>query len=115
MHKKVHSSADWTKRTCRQRETFVVAGIAFNRGKFDGIYLARRENGELLYAGKVENGFDPRAEETFRKRAESLKTSTQRNQKAKGNLAQTEATVEYRAYGTGKLRHPSFKGIRDDL
>jgi bifunctional non-homologous end joining protein LigD len=73
MHKKVHSSADWTKRTCRQRETFVVAGIAFNRGKFDGIYLARRENGELLYAGKVENGFDPRAEETFRKRAESLK------------------------------------------
>jgi bifunctional non-homologous end joining protein LigD len=98
MHKKVHSSADWTKRTCRQRETFVVAGIAFNRGKFDGIYLARRENGELLYAGKVENGFDPRAEETFRKRAESLKTSTQRNQKAKGNLAQTEATVEYRAH-----------------
>jgi bifunctional non-homologous end joining protein LigD len=55
MHKKVHSSADWTKRTCRQRETFVVAGIAFNRGKFDGIYLARRENGELLYAGNVEN------------------------------------------------------------
>ena len=28
---------DWTKRTCRNRETFVVAGIAVNRGKFEGI------------------------------------------------------------------------------
>jgi bifunctional non-homologous end joining protein LigD len=40
-------SADWTKRTCRQRETFVVVGIAFNRGKFDGVSLCR-ESGERV-------------------------------------------------------------------
>jgi ATP-dependent DNA ligase len=70
-------NADWTKRTCRQRETFVLAGIAFNRGKFDGIYLGRRENGELVYAGKVENGFNTSVEKSLRKRAEKLKTNIQ--------------------------------------
>jgi bifunctional non-homologous end joining protein LigD len=115
-------SADWTKRTCRQRETFVVAGIAFDRGKFDGIYLARRENDELLYAGKVENGFDPTAAKTLQKRAESLKTNTQpltqkiKKPKATWLKPKLLVDVEYRALtGGGKLRHPSFIGIRDDL
>jgi bifunctional non-homologous end joining protein LigD len=115
-------SADWTKRTCRQRETFVVAGIAFNRGKFDGVYLGRRENGELLYAGKVENGFDATAERKLRERAERLKTSTQplskKIEKPKAIWLKPKllVDVEYRALtGTGKLRHPSFIGIRDDL
>jgi hypothetical protein len=26
----------------RRRETFVVAGMAFKNGKFDGVYLGRR-------------------------------------------------------------------------
>jgi bifunctional non-homologous end joining protein LigD len=115
-------SADWTKRTCRQRETFVVAGIAFNRGKFDGLYLSRRENGELLYAGKVENGFDKTAESEIRERAERLKTSIQplakkiKKPKATWLKPKLLVDVEYRALtGTGKLRHPSFMGIREDL
>jgi bifunctional non-homologous end joining protein LigD len=35
--------ANWTKVTCRKRETFVVAGIAYKGNKFDGVYLPRRE------------------------------------------------------------------------
>jgi bifunctional non-homologous end joining protein LigD len=70
-------SADWTKRTCRQRETFVVAGIALKRCKFDGIYLGRREDGELRYAGKVENGFNGESERDLRRRAEKLKARIQ--------------------------------------
>jgi bifunctional non-homologous end joining protein LigD len=115
-------SADWTKRTCRQRETFVVAGIALKRGKFEGIYLARRENGELHYAGKVENGFDTNSETELRRRAEKLKSSTQpltkkiKKPKAIWLTPKLLVDVEYRALtGTGKVRHPSFKGIRDDL
>jgi bifunctional non-homologous end joining protein LigD len=115
-------TADWSKQTCRQRETFVVAGIAFNRGKFDGLYLSRRENGELLYAGKVENGFDKTAEREIRERAERLKTSTQplskkiKKPKATWLKPKLLVDVEYRALtGTGKLRHPSFRGIREDL
>ncbi len=34
-------TTDWVKVTCRNRDTFVVAGIAFKGKKFDGIYLAR--------------------------------------------------------------------------
>jgi bifunctional non-homologous end joining protein LigD len=48
---------DWIKTPCQYREALLVAGIAFDGGHFDGLYLARRKNGELLYAGKVEDGF----------------------------------------------------------
>jgi bifunctional non-homologous end joining protein LigD len=113
---------NWTKRTCRQRETFIVAGIAFKRGKFDGIYLARRDEDDLLYAGKVEHGFTAASEMDLRKRAEKLVTKKQPLTK---RVAKPKATwlkpwllvdVEYRALtGEGKLRHPSFKGVREDL
>ncbi len=113
---------DWTKRTCRQRETFVVAGIALKGGKFDGVYLARRVNGELLYVGKVENGFSPESERDLRGRAEKLKTRTQplsrriKKPKALWLKPSLLVDVEYRALtGAGKLRHPSFKGVREDL
>ena len=43
MTRQVVKRADWTKPTCRNRKTFVVAGIAFKRSKFDGVYLACRE------------------------------------------------------------------------
>jgi bifunctional non-homologous end joining protein LigD len=115
-------SIDWTKRICRQRETFVAAGIAFNKGKFEGVYLGRRQNGELVYAGKVEHGFDSKAEKALRKKAEKLKTKvqplTKKIKKPKALWLKPEllVDVEYRALtGTGKLRHPSFKGVREDL
>jgi len=31
----------WRKTTCRHRDTFVVAGWAERKGRFDGIYLGR--------------------------------------------------------------------------
>jgi bifunctional non-homologous end joining protein LigD len=68
---------NWTKVTCRKRETFVVAGIAHKAGKFDGIYLARREEDGLHYAGKVENGFNPQSTKDLEKRAAKLVTRTQ--------------------------------------
>jgi hypothetical protein len=42
----------WLKTTCRHCETFVVAGWAEKRGKFDGPYLGREEGGALT-AGLV--------------------------------------------------------------
>jgi bifunctional non-homologous end joining protein LigD len=48
---------DWVKATCRHRDTFAIAGWAEKQGKFDGLYLARNEEGELTYAGKLERGF----------------------------------------------------------
>jgi bifunctional non-homologous end joining protein LigD len=112
----------WSKVTCRKRDTFVVAGIAHKRGKFDGIYLARREKDGLQYAGKVENGFSADASKKLEKRAAKLVSRLQpltkkiRKPKATWLKPKLLVDVEYRALtGEGKLRHPSFKGIREDL
>ena len=47
------------------------------RGKFEGIYLARRQDGELVYAGKVEHGFEVDSERQLLRRAEKLKAKVQ--------------------------------------
>jgi bifunctional non-homologous end joining protein LigD len=110
----------WAKVTCRKRETFFVAGLAYNNRKFEGIYLARQD--DLSYAGKVENGFTLQSQRELEKKAKSLATRTSplstRVTKPKAHWLKPEVLVEveYRALtGEGKLRHPSFKGIREDL
>jgi bifunctional non-homologous end joining protein LigD len=112
----------WTKITCRKRDTFVVAGIAYKGKKFDGIYLGRRAGKQLLYAGKVEHGFTAVQQKELAKRGEKLKTEeqplTKKIRKPKAHWLKPEllAEVEYRALtGDGKLRHPSYKGLRQDL
>jgi bifunctional non-homologous end joining protein LigD len=115
-------TTSWTKVTCRTRDTFVVAGIAYNHNKFDGIYLARRNEDGLLYAGKVENGFTPASQRDLEERAKALisraQPLTKKIKKPKAQWLKPEllVDVEYRALtGEGKVRHPSFKGVREDL
>jgi len=112
----------WTKVTCRKRDTFIVAGIAHKNGKFDGIYLARQERDGLHYAGKVENGFSAESSRNLERRAAKLASRAQplskkiRKPKATWLKPKLLVDVEYRALtGEGKLRHPSFKGVRGDL
>jgi bifunctional non-homologous end joining protein LigD len=49
---------DWVKKTCAQRETLSIAGFALDGNKWDGLYIGRRKGNELIYAGKVDHGFD---------------------------------------------------------
>jgi bifunctional non-homologous end joining protein LigD len=49
---------DWVKKTCAQRETLAIAGFALKQNKFDGIFVGRRKGKDLVYAGKVDHGFD---------------------------------------------------------
>ena len=71
---KYHSGRNeaWVKVTCRHRETFVIAGLAFKGSKFDGVYLGGEEKGKLAYAGKVEHGFSEQQVADLKKRAEEL-------------------------------------------
>jgi len=46
---------DWVKKTCAQRETLTIAGFALDGNDWDGIYLARRQGNDLVYAGKVDH------------------------------------------------------------
>jgi bifunctional non-homologous end joining protein LigD len=59
---------NWVKKTCAQRETLTIAGFALDEGKWDGIYVGRRKGDDLIYAGKVDHGFDKSSAADLQKR-----------------------------------------------
>jgi bifunctional non-homologous end joining protein LigD len=67
----------WVKKTCAQRETLTIAGFALDEGKWDGIYLGRRKGDDLVYAGKVDHGFDKVSAADLQKRLKPLIRKTQ--------------------------------------
>jgi bifunctional non-homologous end joining protein LigD len=68
---------DWVKKTCQQRETLPIAGFVLKANKFDGIYLARRKGKDLVYAGKVDHGFDKSSTAELQDRLKPLIRKTQ--------------------------------------
>lgn len=70
-------SNNWVKKTCAQRETLTIAGFALDGSKWDGLYVARRKGDDLVYAGKVDHGFDKVSAADLRKRLEPLVRKTQ--------------------------------------
>jgi bifunctional non-homologous end joining protein LigD len=112
---------DWVKKTCAQRETLPIAGFALKANKFDGIYLGRLKGNELIYAGKVDHGFDKSSTAELQARSKPLIRKTQPYPKKiahRGIWVEPSllAEIEDRAKSAeGKVRHPFFKGIREDL
>jgi bifunctional non-homologous end joining protein LigD len=68
---------DWVKKTCAQRETLTIAGFALDGKKWDGLYLGRRKGKELVYAGKVDHGFDTTLAKELQARLKPLIRKTQ--------------------------------------
>ena len=114
-------SNEWVKKTCAQRETLTVAGFALKGSKWDGLYLGRRKGEDLIYAGKVDHGFDNDIAKDLQGRLKPLVRKTQPYSKRiahRGIWVEPSllAEIEYRAKSAeGKVRHPVFKGLRDDL
>jgi bifunctional non-homologous end joining protein LigD len=112
---------EWVKVTCRQRETLPIAGFALEENKFDGLYLGRTKGKDLLYAGKIDHGFDKVSAKNLQARLKPLIRKEQPYSKKiahRGIWVEPSllAEVEYRAKSAeGKVRHPVFKGIREDL
>jgi bifunctional non-homologous end joining protein LigD len=112
---------DWAKKTCAQRETLHIAGFVLDGKKFDGIYLGRRKGKDLIYAGKVDHGFDATSAKDLQARLKPLIRKTQPYTKRiahKGVWVEPSvlAEIEYRAKSAeGKVRHPFFKGLREDI
>jgi hypothetical protein len=113
-------SNDWVKKTCAQRETLPIAGFALNGNKWDGIYLGRRKGKDLVYAGKVDHGFDTASAKDLQARLKPLIRKTQPYTKKIAHRGiwvepSLRAEIEYRAKSAeGKVRHPFFKGVRED-
>jgi bifunctional non-homologous end joining protein LigD len=114
-------SNHWVKVTCVQRETLPIAGYALDGNDWDGLYIGRRKGDDLIYAGKVDHGFDADIARELQARLKPLVRKTQPYSKRiahRGIWVEPKllAEVEYRAKSAeGKVRHPVFKGLREDL
>ena len=114
-------SHDWLKKTCAQRETLPIAGFSIKDNEFDGLYVGRQKGDTLIYAGKVDHGFDKVSVKDLQTRLKPLIRKTQPYAKKiahRGIWVEPSllAEIEYRAKSAeGKVRHPFFKGIREDL
>jgi bifunctional non-homologous end joining protein LigD len=86
-----------------------------------GLYLGRRKGSDLIYAGKVDQGFDKDNAKELEARLKPLIRKTQpyaRRITHRGIWVEPElmAEIEYRAKSAeGKVRHPVFKELREDL
>jgi bifunctional non-homologous end joining protein LigD len=111
-------TTDWIKVTCRQRETLRIAGYGIKGSRFDGLYLGRAEGGDLVYAGKVGHGFDQESEQDLQHRLNSLKQRvcpyTLPIRKANAVWVRPDLLARAKS-AEGKVRHPVFKGLRNDI
>lgn len=119
-------SRDWLKLKCAQGQELVIGGYTSPRGSrsdFGALLVGYYADGELRYAGKVGTGFD---QGTLKALGERLRAAHCESSpfchssefrerdvawvepKLVAQVAFTEWTVH------GRLRHPSFLGLRED-
>jgi bifunctional non-homologous end joining protein LigD len=90
-------------------ETLTIAGFALKEKKLDGIYLGRRKGMDLVYAGKVDHGFDSASAKNLQARLKPLIRKTQPYSKKiahRGIWVEPSllAEIEYRAKSAEGLR-----------
>jgi bifunctional non-homologous end joining protein LigD len=117
---------DWLKIKCLKGEEFVVGGFSRSKVKgrsFSSLLLGTFEDGKLIYSGKVGTGFDSADFDNLARKFKPLERPTSPFEevpaaerkdrvwlepKLVAEIAFTERTRD------GRLRHPSFKGLRED-
>ncbi|MEH7904346.1 non-homologous end-joining DNA ligase [Rhizobium laguerreae] len=112
---------DWIKIKCVQSDGFAIVGYEKSAASFGGIgrlLLAARKGDGLVYVGGVGTGFNERYAE-LREQMDKLivgKPAVDTGRKRNAVFVRPElvAEIEYRAWThDGKLRHASYKGLRD--
>ncbi|WFU07138.1 non-homologous end-joining DNA ligase (plasmid) [Rhizobium sp. CB3171] len=112
---------DWVKIKCVQSDSFFVVGYEPSTAALGGmgrLLLAARQGDDLVYVGGVGTGFKQRETMKLRKDLDNLKTSKPAVAvKRKGAIwvqPTLIAEIEYRGWtDDGKLRHSSYKGLRE--
>lgn len=119
--------SDWLKVKCLRVQEFVIGGFTPPRGSrsgFGALLLGTWDDGRLTYRGKVGTGFNAAALAAIHGRLERLAVATSpfdpvpRGADVRGaqwvrpalaaQVQFTELTAD------GRLRHPSFQGLRED-
>ncbi|HEU4960139.1 MAG TPA: DNA ligase D [Sphingomonas sp.] len=116
---------NWLKTKCTRRQEFVIVGWTESSAKgrgFRALLLGQYKDGELVYSGKVGTGFNRDTIDDLRDRMDTLarKAATVKAPRAmtrgahwiKPELVAEIAFTEFTP--DGRLRHPSFLGLRED-
>ena len=117
----------WLKVKCQKRQEFVIGGFTApsgSRKRFGALLLGAYEGDRLVYAGKVGTGFTSDLLDDVHAKLAPLVRKTS---PFVGKLAAAErrgatfvepklvAEIEFTDFtADGRVRHPSFKGLRDD-
>ncbi|TCQ99149.1 bifunctional non-homologous end joining protein LigD [Neorhizobium sp. JUb45] len=112
---------DWLKIKCIQSESFVIVGYEPStaaRGGIGSLLLAAYRGGAFVYVGSVGTGFKEKEAMELRRMLDTLKTKRALVAVDKKGVVFVQPTliaeIEYRAWtDDGKLRHASYKGLRD--
>ncbi len=116
----------WLKTKCHQRSELVIGGYSRSsvRGRpFSSLLLGTFEDGELIYAGKVGTGFSSADLDALAKRFKPLEQKQSsfvevpaiERKDAVWLKPKLVCEVEYTEWTRdGRLRHPSFQGLRED-
>lgn len=114
----------WVKTKCVKRQEFVIGGWTNpegGRSGFGALLVGVRDRGELKFAGKVGTGFTNQSLRELKTKLDKLAADTTPfsnpprerglhwvRPELVGEIEFTEWTED------GKLRHPSFQGLRED-
>lgn len=120
-------SPDWLKVKCMKQQEFVIGGYSKPQGSrvgFGALLLGYYDKGQLFYAGRVGTGFTT---QTLKQLAAELKgrqieqspfTNSMTSAERRGVTwvkPQLVGEVEFTEWTSdGRLRHPSFHGLRED-
>jgi bifunctional non-homologous end joining protein LigD len=118
---------DWQKTKCVKRQELVIGGFTDPEGSRVGIgalLVGTYDDGRLVFAGKVGTGFTQASSRELRRRLEALAQKTPAfSPPPKGWLGRNAHWVKPKLVAEvafsewtddGKIRHPSFQGLRQD-
>lgn len=116
-------TGDWLKIKCIQSDSFIIVGYEPSASAYGGIgslMLAAWKRDSFIYVGSVGTGFKQREAAHLRQTLDKLATRSApvayngRRKNIQWCLPTLIAEIEYRAWTTdGKLRHASYKGLRE--
>ena len=112
---------DWLKIKCVQSESFAVIGYEPSTtmpGAIASLLLAARKGDGLVYVGSVGTGWKDSVARSLKQQLDKMPAKNPPGRIKGKNIVYARpdlvAEIEFRAWtGDGKLRHASFKGLRD--
>lgn len=118
-------SKGWLKSKCGNEQEFVIGGWtpSSRRTGFRSLLIGVHEGRELVYAGRVGTGFDEELLESLGRKLRKLERRTSPFRDVPREAARAARWVEPKLVAEiefteftrdGVLRHPSFKGLRQD-